>query len=283
MSYTTLIDSETLAGQLQDEDWVIFDCRFDLQKPDKGYQDYLAGHIPGARYAHLNNDLAATPGQGHGRHPLPDKHRFIDRLGEWGVNNHSQVVIYDDAGGALASRLWWLLRWVGHEAVTVLNGGLHKWQQENRPVTTDIPSIQAVDYAPKGTGAPFVTVETVMDNLERHDYLLLDARDEERFRGDKEPLDPVAGHIPGAVNAPFTQNLDANGCFKDTDALAQHFRALIGSMPPASIVHSCGSGVTACHNLLAMEHAGLKGSLLYPGSWSEWVADTSRPVATGQD
>jgi thiosulfate/3-mercaptopyruvate sulfurtransferase len=193
------------------------------------------------------------------------------------------VVIYDDSSGAIASRMWWLLRWIGHQAVAVLDGGFNKWQQEHRPLSTTVPDVHPVEFIARPRQSGFVSVDTVLSNLDSHEFLLLDARDEKRFRGEIEPLDPVAGHIPGARNAPFNQNLDNNGCFKDPATLAQYFRSMLGDRVAEKIIHSCGSGVTACHNLLAMEHAGLTGSLLYPGSWSEWVSDSSRPVATGED
>lgn len=279
---TTLVDTETLSRHLDDPRWVVVDCRFVLTDPEAGRRAYAAGHIPGARYAHLNEDLSSPITPGSGRHPLPFPNALAEKLGRWGIDKTSQVVAYDDSFGAMASRLWWLLRWLGHEAVAVLDAGYPKWVREKRPVTTEPPKILLRQFHPTINNSMWVSADRVMEMTRAKDGLVLDARAEERFRGEVEPLDKVAGHIPGANNLPYEDNLDFSGEFMSDEALREHYQSVLGKLPPEKVVHMCGSGVTACHNLFAMELAGMAGSKLYPGSWSEW-SRRGFPVETGAD
>jgi thiosulfate/3-mercaptopyruvate sulfurtransferase len=279
MHYTTLISAADLAQQRQ-ANWVVLDCRHDLASPQAGGAAYDAGHIPGALFAALDDDLAdharAADGSLRGRHPLPAIDAFIATLRRWGVNDDSQVVAYDAQGGMFAARLWWMLRWAGHEAVAVLDGGLPAWTALGQPLATAVPS-----PAPGNLTQRPSLVRTVGagDILAQPQLKVLDARAPDRFRGENETLDPVGGHIPGAANRFFKDNLLPDGRFKPAAQLRSELSALVAD--PASAVMQCGSGVTACHNLLALEVAGLPGAALYPGSWSEWCSEPSRPVATG--
>jgi thiosulfate/3-mercaptopyruvate sulfurtransferase len=282
MLLTTLVNTETLSRHLDDPRWVVVDCRFVLTDPDAGRRAYVAGHIRGARYAHLDNDLCSPITPASGRHPLPFPRVLAEKLGRWGIDKSSQVVVYDDTFGAMAARLWWLLRWLGHEAVALLDGGYPKWQREGRPVTPELPMIQATQFHPTVNNAMWVDADYVAQMHERKDSVLIDARADVRFRGDVEPLDKVAGHIPGAINIPYEDNLDFSGEFMSDEALRELYLAAINDVAPDQVVQMCGSGVTACHNILAMEHAGLVGSKLYAGSWSEWITDASHPVAKGE-
>lgn len=279
MQYTTLISAADLAQQRQ-PNWVVLDCRHDLADPQSGRAAYDAGHIPGALSASLDHDLSdharAADGSFRGRHPLPAIDAFIASLRRWGVNDDSQVVAYDAQGGMFAARLWWMLRWAGHPAVAVLDGGLPAWTALGLPLTTDVPS-----PAPGTLQQRPSLVRTVGagDILAQPQLKVLDARAPDRFRGENETLDPVGGHIPGAANRFFKDNLLPDGRFKPAAQLRSELGALVAD--PSSAVMQCGSGVTACHNLLALEVAGLPGAALYPGSWSEWCSDPARPVATG--
>lgn len=281
MTTSPLVDARTLAAHLDDAAWVVVDCRFSLADTGAGRRDWAAGHIPGARYAHLDEDLSGPRRADSGRHPLPDPAAFAACLGRFGITPDSQVVAYDAAGGAMAAaRLWWLLRWFGHARAAVLDGGLAAWLRAGLPLATDTPAPQPTVYPPTPDDhawLPSACVPAALALGER----LIDARAAARFRGEVEPIDPVAGHIPGAVNLPHEGNLDADGRFLPPERLRERFAAVLGGAVPATVIHSCGSGVTACHNLLAMEVAGLHGSRLYAGSWSEWVRDPARPVATG--
>jgi thiosulfate/3-mercaptopyruvate sulfurtransferase len=279
---TTLVDTETLSRHLDDPRWVVVDCRFVLTDPEAGRRAYAAGHIPGARYAHLNEDLSSPVTPGSGRHPLPVPATLAEKLGRWGIDKTSQVVVYDDSFGAMAARLWWLLRWLGHEAVALLDLGYPKWVREKRPITTDLPKIRPTQFHPTINHAMCVDADYVMEMTRAKEGFLIDARAEERFRGEVELLDKVAGHIPGAINMPYEDNLDFTGEFMSDEALREHYQSVLGKVPPDKVVHMCGSGVTACHSVLAMEHAGLSGAKLYAGSWSEWITDSSRPVAKGE-
>jgi thiosulfate/3-mercaptopyruvate sulfurtransferase len=282
MRFTTLVDTDTLFRQLDDSCWIVFDTRFVLSDADAGERAYAAGHIPGARYANLDKDLSAPQATNSGRHPLPNPGTLAEKLGEWGVDKNKQVVIYDDACGAMAARLWWLMRWLGHEAVAVLDGGLHKWQDEGKPLTTMTPNISPSHFFPEISDDMCVTADQVEAMLNNMSGQLIDARAAKRFRGEQEPLDKVAGHVPGAVNLPYAENINIDGKFKPAEILRDRYLNALKDVKPTDVVHMCGSGVTACHNLLAMEHAGLSGSKLYAGSWSEWIMDNRRPVATGE-
>lgn len=282
MILTTLVDTDTLSRHINDPRWVVMDCRFSLADPGAGRRAYEAGHIPGARYAHIDEDLSSPVTPVSGRHPLPYPNVLAEKLGRWGIDKTRQVVVYDDTFGAMASRLWWLLRWLGHEAVALLDGGFPKWLREERPVTADLPRIQVTQFHPTINNAMCVDAHQVAEMLRANDGLLVDARGDERFRGEIEPLDKVAGHIPGAINMPYEDNLDFSGEFMSDEALREHYLAQLNTVSPDKVVQMCGSGVTACHNILAMEHAGLPGARLYAGSWSEWITDASRSVATGE-
>ncbi|MBM3347812.1 MAG: sulfurtransferase, partial [Betaproteobacteria bacterium] len=253
-------------------------CRHELASPGAGSQAYARSHIPGAQFMHVDHDLSARPDGHNGRHPLPDAEQFAARLSAAGVDASSQVVAYDAAGGMFAARLWWMLRWLGHDRVAVLDGGWGQWQSEQRPTSTAQPVPQPARFVARPR-ALAVDTPAVLANLRRRERLVLDARSADRFRGENETLDPLGGHIPGAANRPFRDNLDAAGRFKPAAQLRTEFAAALGAHAPDKVIHQCGSGVSACHNLLAMEIAGLQGSLLYPGSWSEWCADPSRPIA----
>jgi thiosulfate/3-mercaptopyruvate sulfurtransferase len=281
--YTTLILAANLAERLTSapESVLVFDCSFDLANPGAGENAYAGGHIPGAHYLHLERDLSGAKTGKNGRHPLPDRAALVDTLASHGLMQGQQVVAYDAQGGMFAARLWWLLRWLGHDSVALLDGGLQAWQGAG----------YALETAPAGrkqgnfkAGAPLaVTVDAhaLEQNLTTHERLVVDARSPDRYRGENETIDPVAGHIPGAVNRFFKDNLGPDGRFKPAHTLRDEFKAVVGSTQPEHVVLQCGSGATACHNALAMEIAGLHGAALYPGSWSEWCADPSRPVATG--
>jgi thiosulfate/3-mercaptopyruvate sulfurtransferase len=277
--YRTLIDCHTLALHIHDPQWVVVDCRFALSDPAAGQRAYAAGHIDRARYAHLNDDLSAPITPQSGRHPLPDPQRLAAKFGEWGIDNTKQVIAYDDSFGAMASRLWWLLRWLGHDAVALLDGGLPRWTREGRPVTKDLPVVTPATFTPQVRDHMWVDANTVARAVKQDDWLVMDARAEERFNGEVEMLDPVAGHIPGAINLPFDDNLHVSGRFSSEQELHELYAGLIENVRPEQVIQMCGSGVTACHNILAMEHAGLPGAKLYAGSWSEWIRDPARPVA----
>lgn len=281
MAHTTLVSAAETAAHLNDPQWVICDCRHDLANHSAGYKAYRAGHVPGARFLHLDVDLSGTKTGLTGRHPLPHPATFCLRLGALGIANDTQVVAYDDTGGAYAARLWWMLRWIGHTRAAVLDGGWQAWTRAGLPVTVEQPVAEPVSYNGRPQPQAVVDSAQLLANLQERKTLVLDARASDRYRGENETLDPVAGHIPGAINRFFKLNLDGDGRFKAPAALKQEFTAVLDGHAPEATVHQCGSGVTACHNLLAMEIAGLGGSRLYPGSWSEWVSDRRRPVATG--
>jgi thiosulfate/3-mercaptopyruvate sulfurtransferase len=281
--YKTLIDPVTLAEHLDDPDWVVIDTRFDLTDPAKGEQQYLDGHIPGARYAHLDRDLSGDKTGSNGRHPLPTPDQMRTRFGALGISPSKQVVAYDADNGMYAARLWWMLRFMGHEAVAVLDGGLARWTREGHSVRGgEEPRRPAMFRGQPREGAR-LTVDEVAGGLRDPRRVLVDARAEGRYRGEGETLDKVAGHIPGAKNYFFQRNLTEDKTFKSPDELKKEWQTLLGSTPVTNVVMYCGSGVTACHNLLAMEHAGLPGAKIFPGSWSEWSADADRPVATGDE
>src|SRR5256714_818476 len=274
--HSTLVTTAQPAAEPQ---WRVFDCRHDLAKPDLGEEQYRQAHIPGALFAHLDRDLSAPKTGANGRHPLPERGAFIAWLGQQGLKPGDQVVCYDGGSGAMAARLWWMLRWVGHEAVAVLDGGLAKWLQEGRPVTPEVPRFAHSSYPVRPPAARAVDVNALESRTE--ELLLLDARAPARFRGKQEPIDPIAGRIPGAVNRFNAENVSADGTFKDKAVLKKNFLELLAGHRPDEVVNYCGSGVAACHNLLAMEIAGLRGARLYAGSWSEWIADPARPREKG--
>jgi thiosulfate/3-mercaptopyruvate sulfurtransferase len=284
MTYSTFISPATLDRQIGSADWAVVDCRFSLDDPGRGRRDYLLSHIPGAVYAHLDEDLAGpiVPGK-TGRHPLPEIETFCQTLGRWGIGQGVQVVVYDDSGGAIAARLWWMLRWLGHEAVAVLDGGWPRWQREGRPVKSGNESRPEREFRPNRQDGMVVDVKQVEEVREGSGWLLLDSRSSERFRGENETIDPIAGHIPGAISAPYADNFDENEVIHSPERIRARFEALLAGTPPEKAIFYCGSGVSAAQNLLAMAYAGITGSKLYVGSWSEWIADPSRPISTGDD
>ena len=282
MFSNTLVTTEDLAAHLDDPNWVILDCRFTLTDPDGGKLTYDKAHIPGARYVHLDNDLSAPVNETSGRHPLPDPRALAEKLCEWGVGVNKQVVVYDDSYGSMATRLWWMMRWLGHPGVALLDGGYPKWVREKRPVTAEQPVPHRAACACLPEPSQIVTADEILLASHSGEQLIIDARPDRRFSGEYEPLDPVAGHVPGAINYPFDENLDVDGTYLPPEALRENYQALLKGRPAWQVLHMCGSGVTACHNILAMEIAGLPGSRLYPGSWSEWITDPARPVATGE-
>jgi thiosulfate/3-mercaptopyruvate sulfurtransferase len=281
--YTTLISASDLAPHLTDSDWVVLDCRHDLMNPAAGREAYADGHLQNAQFAHVDTALSGAKtgpdGLFRGRHPLPDRAALVETLRGWGINDATQVVAYDAHGGMFAARLWWLLRWIGHPAVAVLDGGLAAWQGAGLPLVTPVATPARGHIVEKPTLTRTVAASEVLANIPAQAFTVIDARAPDRFRGENETIDPVGGHIPGAKNRFFKDNLGADGRFKSATELKADFAPLLAT--PATAVMQCGSGVTACHNLLALEVAGLHGAALYPGSWSEWVGDASRPVATG--
>ena len=277
MMYSTLISCLELADHLGDDEWVLVDCRFSLDDPDRGQADYLKNHIPGAVYAHLNNDLSGEiiPGV-TGRHPLPSIDDMTERFGRWGIGDGTQVVAYDDAGGGIAARLWWMLHFLGHDSVAVLDGGWPRWITLGLPVRSGTENNQPRPFTAQPCADRIVDADMVDAVRKRSPWRLVDARDAERYRGEVEPIDPVAGHIPGALSAPFKENLTDAGLFREPADLRRRFESVIGDTPADHIISYCGSGVTAAHNILAMAHAGLGYSRLYPGSWSEWITSKTR-------
>ena len=284
MRFHTLIDCRQLSEKIGEPSWRVFDCRFDLADTGRGERDYHESHLPGAIYAHLDRDLSGPITPQSGRHPLPDPKRLCRWLGQHAVQENTQVVVYDDSGGTMAVRLWWLLRWLGHHQVALIDGGWQAWTQAGLPTEQALPQrVSGTAFNCRPDWLQVVDSDTIL-RQQRDDgnaLLLIDARSAERFRGEAEPIDPVAGHIPGAINLPLQQNLAADGRFMSATKLRSLYDDALAGRPPQDVALMCGSGVTACHNLLAMEIAGLSGGRLYAGSWSEWIRDTSRPVACG--
>ncbi len=281
MKAELLVSTGTLAAHLADPDWIVFDTRHDLAWPDKGRQAWEAAHVPGAYFMHLDHDLSGSKTGRNGRHPLPPLADFAALMNRCGVAPGRQVVVYDDGGGSFAVRLWWMLWWLGHDRVSLLDGGFAAWKRESRPLDAAVPVPREGRFEPRPREGMTVDSGTVAASLGPRDLLVVDARAATRFLGENETLDPVAGHIPGSVNRFWQHNLGFDGRFLSPEELRAEFLEELGEVDPKRVVHSCGSGVTACHNLFAMELAGLAGSRLYPGSWSEWCSDPSRPVATG--
>ncbi len=283
MPYTTLITASELKQHIDNPAFVVLDCRAELTDTRAGAQAFAVGHIPGAQHADADTALSdkspGSNGEFRGRHPLPSREAFIETLRGWGVYPNSQVIAYDAHGGMFAARLWWMLRWVGHVNVAVLDGGLAAWLAAGGALSTEAPTRPRGSITLQPTLAPVVSAADVLSNLSAKTHTVLDARAADRFRGENETSDPVAGHIPGAKNRCFKDNLLDDGSFKGAEALRKDFGALTSR--PESTILQCGSGISACHNALAMEIAGLSGASLYPGSWSEWSSDPSRPVATG--
>lgn len=282
----TLIDVQQLQAHLQDPDWALIDCRFDLARPEWGAAAYAAGHIPGALYAHLERDLSGPRTPASGRHPLPAVAQFAATCGRLGIDAAVQVIAHDQGSGAFAARLWWLLRWLGHTRVAVLDGGLAAWERAGLPLSSAAAARVPRRFVPRPQPQLLSTtadIEAALASgaLARGEQLLIDARSAERFAGQNETLDPVAGHVPGARNHPFAANHDAAGLFLPPAELRRRLQHTLGGAAAAQAIAMCGSGVTACDNLLALEVAGLPGARLYAGSWSEWITDPAHAVARG--
>lgn len=279
MIYKTLVDTQMVADHLNDPDWVVVDCRFDLMNPEWGFRDYQDGHIPGAVFADLNRDLSAAVTECTGRHPMPDAQACKEMFGRLGITQGKQVVVYDTSAGGMAVRLWFMLRVFGHTAAALLDGGFAKWVEEGRQLAQGEYRREAVVFTGEMDESNVVSTAEMERIVADGSMLILDARAPERYRGDVEPIDPVAGHIPGAVNDWYLENLNPDGTFLKVDLLAEKYTRVLNGRSPGSVVVYCGSGVTSCHLLLAMEYAGYPGAKLYAGSWSEWIRDPKRSVA----
>ncbi len=280
MSFQGLISLQELTRARERTNWIVIDCRFDLLDTEKGRRAYLDAHIPGALYAHLDDDLSGPviPGQ-TGRHPLPDIQTCAHTFSRWGIAPDVQVVTYDDKGGALAAaRLWWMLRWLGHKDVAVLDGGWSAWKTAGYPTRSGPETRSERKFLPRPQAQMVVTTEDIVKQLNDAALQLIDVRQPERYRGEYEPYDPVAGHIPGAVSAPATENTTEDGYFRSSEELRRRYEPLLGTVPPSHTVFYCGSGVNAAQSVLALQHAGLGEGRLYAGSWSEWCADPTRPT-----
>ena len=273
-----LIDAKTLSGRLEDPNWVVVDCRFRLTQPDAGFDMYKQAHIPGARYAHLDHDLAASPRPEEGRHPLPSPEAFKKTIQQLGISNSSNVVVYDDASGAIAARFWWMLRWVGHEAVFVLDRGIQGWEEAELALESTEPSWKSTQFSLGQIREDWVVKTADIPEELAQGATLVDARSPARYAGQKEPIDPIAGHIPGAINYPFSSALDSLGAMREPRELRRELEPFIRG--PRDLIATCGSGVTACHLLLAVKYAGLGDGRAYIGSWSEWIRDPNREIET---
>ncbi len=278
--FHAIISPNTLEKHLGNPDWAVFDCRFSLDDAQRGGREYREGHIPGAIYAHLDRDLSGkiVPGE-TGRHPLPEPEDFVKTLSSWGIDNQVQVVAYDAQDGAIAARLWGMLKWMGHDQAAVLEGGWSAWRKAGFEVQEELGRREERTFIPSLRPELFVDVEFVNRIRENEEYVLVDARDAERYRGEEEPIDPVAGHIPGAISAPYTDNLTQEGRFRSPAELRSKYERILGGRSPEQAVFYCGSGVTSVHHLIGMVHAGFEMPRLYPGSWSEWITDPDRPLA----
>jgi thiosulfate/3-mercaptopyruvate sulfurtransferase len=277
-NFDLLIRANELAAALGDPQLIIVDVRHDLGDHSLGKRKYDEGHVPGAHFLRVETDLSGPHTGKNGRHPLPTIDAFVATMSALGVDASKQVVAYDGGTSTYSARLWWMLRWLGHRNAAVLDGGFRAWESAGLPTSTEVPERRPARFEPKVSETP-VTLDSLVAHRDEPDYTLVDARGADRFRGENETIDPVAGHIPGSRSRPFTTNLNKDQTFKDIATLREEFAALLAGRAPEQIVHTCGSGVTACNNLLAMELAGLTGSRLYPGSWSEWSSDPERPIA----
>lgn len=282
MTFQTIISVDDLNKNISNQDWFVFDCRFLLKDREGGLKKFNQGHIPGAQYADMDKDLASPMTTFSGRHPLPNPDELIKKLQSWGVNNSSQIICYDDMSGAFAARMWWLLKWLGHNEVAVLDGGIDKWTENGLTLETDVQQRDEGTFSGDENGGMWVDIKFVEQQLEEGNIDLLDARSSERFTAKDTKTDPVAGHIPGAMSFPFAENLTKQGTFLSAQELQKRFSPLFLDAQKKQVINMCGSGVTACHNLLAMSVAGLPMTRLFVGSWSEWIKDKSRPVATGE-
>jgi thiosulfate/3-mercaptopyruvate sulfurtransferase len=283
MAYTTLISSDQANQHLQDTRWVFVDCRYYLDHTQQGRREYSQAHIPGALYADLGKDLSSpvVPGV-TGRHPLPDVKTLSQTFSRWGVGPETQVVVYDQGPGMIAARLWWMLQWLGHDKAAVLEGGWKKWQQEGGPVSQSLPMKKSQVFTPVVHPELVADADDILAEIANPHVRILDARAADRYRGENETLDPVAGHIPGALSAPFMCNLGADGLFRSIEELQSMYNTMLGHTPTSDTIIYCGSGVTAAHNILVLKHIGMGMARLYPGSWSHWITDKQRPTATGE-
>tara|TARA_B100001769_G_C22096332_1_gene591520 strand:+ start:1308 stop:2159 length:852 start_codon:yes stop_codon:yes gene_type:complete len=279
MSYKTIISAQELNKNLNNTSFIIFDCRCDITDKSYGVQAYNEGHIENSIFVDVDHDLASEKTSNTGRHPLPDPLIISEKLSQWGMTNDKQAIIYDDAGGAFAGRMWWILKWLGHSHVAVLDGALGAWMSNGGKLSTKTTIFERETFHPKVNDSMHVSISEVEDAQYKMNKLIIDARSKERYLGIKDLVDPIAGHIPGAVSHPLGQNLDKNGHFKSPEELRHNFSKLLGDTASGDIISMCGSGITACHNILALEISGIKGVPLYVGSWSEWITDKTRPIA----
>ena len=279
MSYKTIISAKDLIKNMNNENFIIFDCRCDISDSSYGIDAYNEGHIENSIFVDIDHDLASEKTADSGRHPLPDPELFSEKLSQWGMNNNKQAVIYDDAGGAFAGRMWWILKWLGHSDVAVLDGALGAWMSAGGKLTSKNTIFERAVFETNLNDSLHVSIKDVEDAQYKMNKLIIDARSKERYLGIKDPVDPIAGHIPGAISHPLGKNLDKNGYFKSPEELRHNFIKLIGDTASSDIISMCGSGITACHNILALEISGIKNVSLFVGSWSEWITDKSRPIA----
>jgi thiosulfate/3-mercaptopyruvate sulfurtransferase len=279
MSYKTIISAKDLIKNVNNDDFIIFDCRCDIGDSSYGIEAYNEGHIENSIFIDIDHDLASEKTSDSGRHPLPDPRLFSEKLSQWGMSNNKQAVVYDDAGGAFAGRMWWILKWLGHSNVAVLDGALGAWMSIGGKLTSKPTIFERAVFEPNPNDNMYVSIKDVEDAQYKMNKLIIDARSRERYLGIKDPVDPIAGHIPGAVSHPLGMNLDKNGHFKSPEELRHNFNKIIGDTVSSDIISMCGSGITACHNILALEICGIKDVTLFVGSWSEWITDKSRPVA----
>ena len=281
MKYTTIITPKQLEPHLGEENWAIIDSRFDLVQPQWGEKQYMIEHIPGAVYVHLEHNLSATKSGTNGRHPLPEIEAVTELFSELGIDDDTQVIVYDARGGGIAARLWWMLKYLGHEAAAVLDGGFPEWKRLSLPVRTHRESRIPRQFKSRLNSDLKIAANEVLERISLDSSLIIDSRAPERYRGEEEPFDPIAGRIPGAVNRFWQLNLDGDGRFRDPDVLRAEFDSITSGIAPSDTIVHCGSGVTGCHNVLSMSYAGIQGVRLYAGSWSEWSSDPGRPIETG--
>jgi len=282
MSFDTIISAHELKEIIDHDNVRVFDCRFSLKDPQGGLKSYQAGHLPNAQFADMDTQLSSAMTNTSGRHPLPEIEDFINQLRQWGVNNDTQVIAYDDISGAFAARLWWMMRWLGHNKVAVLNGGMKQWTDAGYELTQDTTEFANGEFSGSANMEWLVEIDTVQAELANNSITLIDARAADRFTGKDQNTDPVPGHVPGANNLPFGGNLTKDGLFETPDIIKKRYDSVIKDQPLTNVVNMCGSGVTACHNLLAQAVAGIQPTKIFIGSWSQWIRDPSRPVAKGE-
>ena len=280
MSYKTIISAKDLLTNINNKEFVVFDCRCDIKDSKFGIQSYTEGHIENAIFVDIDMDLASEKTQSSGRHPLPEPNILSEKLSQWGLSNSKQAVVYDDVGGAFAGRMWWILKWLGHKNVAVLDGGLNAWLKIGGKLVTKNTLFEKETFVPEVNNSMQVFINDIEDAQYKMNKLIIDARSKERYLGIKDPIDPIAGHIPGAISHPLGQNLTKEGVFKSPEELKHLYLKILSDINGSNVISMCGSGVTACHNILAMEIAGIYGVKLYVGSWSEWITKPDRPIVT---